>query len=440
MKKIYLYIYIILFIASCRSSKPSAVSESSQYKRKPIVEVTESQLKEDGLLLDAATQELVGKREEAIKGYQQILAANPNNAAAHYELGKIYLKIGWVDSAAIHTKQACLLNGENTWYKLQMVSVYERKQDAKNYIATWEEIVKKNPDRPDYYYDLSNAYLMINNLNASIEVLDRVERKFGVNEAVSLQKQKLYEALGKPEKARKELEKLAEAIPNDTRYNAILAESYMGERNYAQALRYYQRILEYNPNDEDIQISLASCYLAMGNLQQTYAHLRSGVQNPNIECKLRLTYLTEFLRNKEFFTQYSKYCFSLADSIAAQCEGSTTHLNLYGGILASQGRYAEASTAFARHLEADNSSYDNWVALLMCEGMVSDTNESLLNHALQASELFPLQPRPYYILAKGYLGLGDCEKAKKYLDRCLMVAPNDTQINQLKQEINQSCK
>ena len=258
--------------------------------------------------------------------------------------------------------------------------------------------------------------------------------------AVSLQKQKLWYAIEKPDKARKELEKLAAAMPTEPRYNAILAESYMNEKNYAKALQYYNTILENNPTDENIHVSLASCYMAMDNLPQAYRHLRLGMANPDINCKDRMVYLSEFLRNERFFKAYSKQCFRLADTIAAQCPGDDGHTLLYGQMLAAQERFAEAVTQFKAFLKTDRSQYSVWEALLICESQLPDSTEALLEDARQAAELFPLHLRPYVILVQEYLRRNNCEKARYYLERCHMIAPNETTIKQLTQQCEQQCQ
>ncbi|MCQ2281310.1 MAG: tetratricopeptide repeat protein [Bacteroidales bacterium] len=435
-----IYIITILLLASCASHSPNVKKADSRYQRAPIVEVTEGQLKLETEQLQAATQLAIGDAESAVMGYREILKQNPAYPPAHYELGRIYLSVGWVDSALIHAQQAFAGDADNYWYERLLAQIFEKKQDSKNLTATWEDIVKRHPDRPDYYYDLSNAYLQAGNIVSSIEVLDRAEKKFGINEEVSLHKQRLWNALNRPDKARKELEKLAEAVPNDTRYNAILAESYMTEKNYAKALSYYQRILNSNPNDENIHISIASCYLTMGDHNQAYRHLRIGLLNPNNGCQHRLMFLTEFLRNKDFFTAYSHPCMLLADTIAMQGSPSDGHTLLYGQLLAAQERYTEAAQQFLLHLKIDKSQYETWEALLLCESMISDTNPNLLEHARQASELFPLHLRPYLILAQGYYSLGDCAQAHQYIERCLMVAPNDNQTKHLNDKIQQLCQ
>lgn len=438
MMKRIIYLFFIIFLCSCSSSKKAVVGDS-RYYRPPIVEVSEEQLKADGELIDATTQALLGKRTETIESYQKIIAKNPRYDAAHYGLGKVFLQAGWLDSALYHTKMACRLNDSIDWYRLQLAQIYQKQQDGKNLIATWEDLVKRSPDVIDYYYELSNAYLVLGNVQASIEVLNRVEKRYGVTEMVSLQKHRLWNAVNMPNKARKELEALSETMPNEPRYHAILAESYMNEKNYAKALQYYQRVLTAAPDDEDIHISMASCYLSMGDMAQAYAHLRQGVLVSSIDCKTRLHYITEFLSVKSFFVAYSGLCFRLADTVAGQCPAGSGHDYLYGQILASQSRYKEAAEHFWAHLESDKSQYEVWDALLVCEAQLDDRADQLMEHAQQAADLFPFHLRPYAILAAGYFAQGDCEMAQKYIKRCMAISPNDSNIKQLNQEIIQQC-
>jgi tetratricopeptide (TPR) repeat protein len=439
MKQYFYIATLLLLLASCAGGRQAATETESPYRRKPIVEVTASELKADSALIEATTQMLLGHREEAIERYRRLLKDSATYSPAHYELGRAYLSMGWVDSALVHTRQACHLDEDNVWYRILLTRVYEMKQDPKNLLATWEDIVKRNPDVLNYYYDLSNAYLTTGNVPGSIEVLDRVERRYGVTEEVSLQKHKLWMAINKPEKARRELERLAEAMPNEVRYNAILAESYMSEKNYAKALTYYQRILAAQPNDENIHIALASCYNAMGNLQAAYNHLRLGVLNRSVDGKHRLQYLTEFMKDQKFFAAYNRECYLLADTVAAQCTEDDGHHFPYGLLLAAQERYAEAAKQFTLHLEHDKSQYAIWEALLMCESQLPDHRDQLLEHALAATELFPLHLRPYLILAATYLELGDCKQALLYINRGLMVAPSDATVNEINHKIKETC-
>ena len=162
--------------------------------------------------------------------------------------------------------------------------------------------------------------------------------------------------------------------------------------------------------------------------------------NRNVDGAHRLRYLAEFMRDPRFFAAYSQACFRLADTVAAQCSDKDGHHFLYGQLLAAQERYAEAVTHFAAHLERDKSQYASWEALLVCEGKLEGATPRLIEDARTAAELFPLHLRPYLILAEAYLQQGDCEQARLYIGRGLMVSPTDATANELNLKIKQKCQ
>lgn len=439
MRKTIYIVFILIICASCGGTRKTPAADS-RYQRKPIAETTEEQLKAEGELIEATAQQMIGNTTEALSRYRKVMAEHPENAAACYETGRIMLAQGWTDSALHYAQQACARDKRNVWYQLLLAQIYERRQEGKELVATWEQIVKQNPDVVEYYYDLSNAYLKNNDVPGSIEALNRVERRYGISEEVSLQKQKLWSAIDKPEKARKELEALAAAMPSEPKYSAIVAESYRQEKNYAQALRYYNIILQANPDDENAHISLAECYLAMGDYPEVYRHLRLGLANPALDCKTKLLYLGEVLRNEGYFMKYAGITFRLADTVSRGCPADDGHAYHYGLLLAAQERYAEAADQLLLHLSADSSQYDAWSALLTCENLVAGREQELLNHARRAAVLFPLHALPYSVMAECLLRQGDCKEALAAIERAAMVAPGDAQLRQRKNEIAQQCR
>lgn len=458
-------LYILLFsllLLSCGGSK-KAGQTTSRYQRKPITEVTQEQLALQGQVIDATSRQVIGNTDDALTIYRQILGNHPEEATAWYQAGKLFLQKGWLDSALHYTQQARRLDEENIWYSLQLARIHELRNNNKELIATWEDIVSRHPSVIEYYYNLANAHIHNDDLNRAIETLDRFEKRYGVSEEVSMQKQRLWSALGKQDKAREELERLSNAIPNEARYNAILAESYMQEKNYRKALTYYNRIAEHNPDDENIHISLAQCHLLMGDYRNSYIHLRQGLRNNAIDCKSRILFAGEMLRNEKFYDAYARHLFLFLDTLMADCPPDAGHAYAYGLMLASQERYAEAAVQFRNHLTVDSSQYDAWESLMFCVSRLPDHDTELFDLAQRASKLFPLHTRPYYIQAailhskEGYTGaaqllercehlgfsrgelqvetyylmadcqahLGDTDKALAYYEKALPLSPDD---------------
>ena len=61
-------------------------------------------------------------------------------------------------------------------------------------------------------------------IGKAIEAYDALESVMGMNEAISMQKYKLYVQLEKPEEAFKEIEKLAAKYPMEARYQIVLGD------------------------------------------------------------------------------------------------------------------------------------------------------------------------------------------------------------------------
>lgn len=399
INKVFYISLLTLLLASCGGSR-KAPQGQNPYQRKPITEVSQQQLDIQGLIIDASAKQSIGNNEEALALYRKVLATDPSEAGAWYQAGKIMMQKGWLDSALHYTLQARHLDDSNVWYALQLAHIYDLRHDSRQLVATWEEIIGQHPSVLDYYYNLANTHIKNNDYAKAIEVLDRFEKRYGVSEEVSMQKQRLWGALGKPEKAREELERLAAAAPNETRYNAILAEGYMQEKNYKKALHYYNQILAHNPDDEYIHISLAQCHLLMGDRRNAYSHLRQGLRNPAIDCKTRILYAGEMLRDEKFFAEYSHPLFLLIDTLAADCPPTAGHAYAYGIMLASQERYAEAAVQFRNYLATDSSQYEAWENLMYCVNQTPDHEEELLDIARRATKLFPLHAQPYFIQSR----------------------------------------
>lgn len=407
-------------ITGCKGTKDAANSTSpKKYERKPIVERNDEQLKTETMMIDAKMLEESGQDMVAIQRYSEVLARDPKNAAAMYELSRLVASLGMADSAIALSQKAVATDRDNVWYALHLATLYRVTNRKKENIETWKSIVNMRPDVLDYYYELSNAYLIAKDYKNAIATLDRVEKKVGVTEPVSTQKAKLWTAIGRTDKALEEYEALVAALPNNGQYNAILAESYMSAGKYDKAKACYDRILATNPNDEYIHISLAEYYKAVAQPRKAYEELRIAMGQRNLSTSNKLHILTNFYTSEEFYGIYSQYTFDLLEVAMHNCDDSTTFAALYGDVLMRQRKYPEAVHQFVLSLTADSSKYQIWEALLVAELSSENTDTSLMaSHARRASALFPLHPLPYYIQAVVEHDNGHYERAIELAQRC----------------------
>jgi tetratricopeptide (TPR) repeat protein len=417
MKREVIYIVLTaLLLAGCAGRKAAAPA-AGRYERVPIKEVTQEQLALDAMLIDAVSLQERGDRDGALSAYAKLAAAAPSAAAAWYEMGQLLMQKGWTDSAYRCTQRAVDINGDNVWYLLALAQVQQKRGDSKGATATWERIVRQNPEVLEYYYELSNSYITAGNLPAAVEVLNRVERRIGVTEPISLQKQRLWEAAGKQDKAVKEVEALADAMPQEKRYSAILAEMNMQQKRYSKAKRYYDRILAADPDDEYIHIQLAEYYKQTGQPAAADSEMVKAFRHPALGCRTKIQLLSSFYTPDEFYGSRSGVTYRLLESIMGECEDSAEFAPFYGDVLMRQRRFDEAERQFAQSLQRDSSRYEIWEAMLICLAEQPEKEQVLLGYAQRASRLFPIQTLPLYIQGLYYVRHEQYDKALEPLER-----------------------
>ena len=391
---------VLLLLQGCKNTQKTTV-ENTKYKRKPITEVTQEQLNNDVLLIEAKTQSELGNSDKAEKIYRSLLRSDPNYAVAYYELGGMFYVAGMMDSAAFYTESAYRLSPKNVWYKLQLADIYKKIQRLNDAAKVSEELVAEHPEVLEYYYELAKVYLANKKVEEAIDVFDRLEKRVGVSEEVSLQKQRLWEMMNRPDKAIKEIEQLAKAYPNDKKYNSILAELFMSKKDYDKAYDYYKKVLDIDPNDEYIHVSLANYYKLTNQPQKAYEELKKGFLTEGLSAKEKTQILTSFYTAEEFYGNYSKYAYELVDIIMENNPDSLSLSLFYGDVLMRQGKYKEAAYQLNNYIKMDSSEFDIWEALLMCESEIENNDDRLLNLCGRVINLFPTHPLPYYL--KGFI-------------------------------------
>ncbi|WP_421894547.1 tetratricopeptide repeat protein [Marinoscillum sp.] len=166
----------------------------------------EQSLVSSEVLLDRGTCEMqLGQITQAITDFKEALLLDSLDKQIYYELGRAYLKLGNLDTALLQMKRSIEIDNEFAEaYEIAALAhsglknydssniclkrVFELKSDSKigdylyglNYyhLEDYESSVKHfekslilDPDRADIYYDISNAYYALNNLDKTCESL-----------------------------------------------------------------------------------------------------------------------------------------------------------------------------------------------------------------------------------------------------------------------------
>jgi tetratricopeptide (TPR) repeat protein len=386
-------------------------------KQKPVSNVQ--------ALIDAKKCQITGNVDKAESLYRDYIEKYPQDPVAYYELAGILGSKNNLGESANLASKAVELDPDNVWYKLFLAEVYQIKGDYKEAISLYKLLLDGNPDNLDYLYQMAALNIASERFRDAVEIYDRIEKKTGVSEEISLQKEKLYLLLKDIPRALQELEQLVNAFPEEPKYLSILAEFYLANGQSAEALKTYLKILELDPDDPYIHMSLADYYRKQGNKEQAFEELKEGFANPNLDIDTKVTVLLSFYTLNELYTELKDKAFILANILLDVHPGNPKSHSIYGDLLIQDKKTGEAREEFLKAVTLDSSNYVIWEEVMRLD-LQLEMYDHLASFSERAIELFPEQPIPFLFSGMAAFQQKRFEDALTAFDRgSKMVVSND---------------
>src|SRR5581483_2799904 len=112
------------------------------------------------------------------------------------------------------------------WYWVGLADCYEKNNDIAKLENVFNELMRIDPDKPDYYFDQANVYYLEKKYDKALEVYDNLEKMTGPTDEIIAKKEKIYLKQGKVDKAASDIQGLIDANPSEIRYYLLLGEIY----------------------------------------------------------------------------------------------------------------------------------------------------------------------------------------------------------------------
>ena len=419
IKKITYSIFVFL-IAALLLLPADAIAQKSGKKGK-------KQSRQDNatLFMEANTKKLLGEYDEAKELFLKCLEADPADAASMYELARLARINNQTPEALEWAKKAVETDPDNVWYMKLLAELYQENMEFDKSIDVMEELVNRHPENLEYLYELALSHLLVGNYQKSIETYNDIESIIGITEEISIQKQKIWMRMEKPQKAIIEIEKLCEAWPQEARYKSILAELYMSNGEEEKALQVYMEIAEADPDDAYIQISLSDYYRKKGDMEKSFVHLKNGFSNPRLSIDAKVQILLTYFTDEAFMKERQEDAFELADILVATHPDEPKAYSIQADLYYQAEDWEEARASLRKVIALDSSKYMVWEQLLFTESHLEDF-EAMRNESRRTIDLFPQQPLPYLFAAVASYNFEDHEQMIADLERGIrFVVRND---------------
>jgi len=313
----------------------------------------EQQQKYDYFFLEATRMKAQNEYDAAFDLYRHCLEIAPNAPSALYEISQYYQFLGQGELGLEALKKAVLYAPDNYWYSQALASLYQQQNKTEESIALLESMITRFPEKQEPLFALLDLYSKQQNFEKLILTLNRLEDKMGKNEQISMEKFRIYLQMKDDKRAYQEIDNLVQEYPLDMRYLTIQGDVYLQNGKQAEAYEIYKKVLEREPNNPLVQISLATYYDAINEKELYYQQLDTILLNKEVSTDLKLNLMRQFIVGDAKSRKDSTEIISMFDRMIEQDTEDTNIPMLYTQYLLSKKMDDQAVPVLEHILQLD---------------------------------------------------------------------------------------
>ena len=361
----------------------------------------EQQRKFDYFYYEAANLKNAGKYDAAYDLFSYCLSLDTASSPVLYELAMFQLQRNRPEKAVEMLKSAVAHSDDNFTYRMTLAGLYRNLGMYGEASDSYEELVKRYPDKSELNYYLADALTQEGEIGAAIDAYNVLESTMGMNETLSLQKFKLYQTLKQPDKAFEEIEKLANKYPMNARYRLLMGDLHLENEETEKALACYQKAHEIDPDDPRYIVSMANYYDQTGDKEAAEQEIRDALVNEKLDVETKVGILSRYVQRLQQTQQGIENANSLFQTLLDQHPEDTELKLMYGSLLMAQQKEEEAKFQFQLVTEMEPSNEGAWQQLLNISLKGEDIPE-VIRICTRCKELFPEAPEYYFYQGIGY--------------------------------------
>ena len=242
-----------------------AGEEKKDTPSKPNELSAAEQRKFDYFFFEGLNLKTAGKFDAAFDAFNHCLAIDSTASPVLYELSSFYIQLNRPEKAVDMLKRAVANSADNFTYRMALATISRNLGMYGEAAEEYEKLLKAYPGKPELNYYLAEALTQEGEIGEAIDAYNALESLIGMNEALSMQKYKLYNQLEQSDAAFKEIEKLAAKYPMEARYQIILGDLHLEKNDTIKARSYYDKAHQIDPGNPYYIVSMANYYEATGN-------------------------------------------------------------------------------------------------------------------------------------------------------------------------------
>ena len=380
-------------VKSTREKPAVALAQSSL--------TSEQQRKYDYFFLEAMRLKEKKDYASAFGLLQHCLDINPSASSALYEVSQYYMFLRQVPQGQAALEKAVAYAPDNFWYSQGLVSLYQQQNELDKAVTLLESMVTRFPAKQDPLFSLLDIYSRQEKYDEVISTLNRLEKRLGKNEQLSMEKFRIYLQMKDDKKAFQEIESLVQEYPMDMRYQVILGDVYLQNGKKQEAYDVYQKVLAAEPDNPMAIFSMASYYKQTGQEGLYQQQLDTLLLNKKVTPDTKVNVMRQMIVENEQADKDSTQIIALFDRIMKQEQDDPQIPMLYAQYLLSKNMEAESVPVLEQVVDLDPT---NKAARMMLVGTAvrKEDYKQIIKVCEPGIEATPDALEFYYYLAIAY--------------------------------------
>ena len=388
-------------IRSVRTAKTTAKADGASLMKETLLSA-EQQRKYDYFFLEAMRMKGKNEYDAAFGLLQHCLDINPNASSALYEISQYYMFLRQVPQGQVALEQAVAFAPDNYWYSQGLVSLYQQQNELDKAAALLEKMVTRFPSKQDPLFSLLDIYSRQEKYNDVISTLNRLEKRLGKNEQLSMEKFRIYLQMKDDKKAFQEIESLVQEYPMDMRYQVILGDVYLQNGKKQEAYDAYQKVLAVEPDNPMALFSMASYYEQTGQKELYQQQLDTLLLNKKVTSDTKISVMRQVIaENEQSSAKDSTQVIALFDRMMKQDMDDPQIPMLYSQYLLSKNMEQEAVPVLEQVVDLDPTNKAARL-MLVSAAVKKEDYKQIIKVCEPGIEATPDALELYYYLAIAY--------------------------------------
>ena len=374
--KTYKYCFVFLLLLtlsffSCNKNVAPSIDKSAERSDYNVASF-------NYVYVEALKQKLMENGGDALKLLEKCIQINPKSDAAYYQMAQIVITNGNMKDGKKYLSKALSIDPQNIWYLTMLSGIYYQEKNLDSSIIFYEKAVKYFPEKENLQLNLGNLYSENKKYEKANEIFDSFDEKYGLNETSTLSSIRNLMSEEKYDDAMTKIFLLLKSNPEEIRYNGILADIYRGKGENQKALDVYNKLLESDPDNPQVQLSLCDFLLTERNYVDLFTLLNKIILNTKIERDNKVSLLGRIVEIPDMYKEWGeKLTISL---MVLEANYSTDNLIplLRPELLIREDKLVDAAARLEEIISSNPDNYYAWEKLLIVYLQLKDFDKLLV--------------------------------------------------------------